>query len=184
MDYYLIVYILFSIVLIFSGVYYLFKLDKTIGAMLYGLGSIAVCVFYGIRWFDGDKLKKLGYAGSWPPHINMCPDYFTLYSDNGGTYCVDSVGFTGTKFSKPTDGTSITAIALGGSAVAPTLSQGMLIKGGESSRRIDLTTNAGLQIACQTCQALNIPWEGITDGKGYCSAKTIGGGGNLPACSS
>ena len=72
-------------------------LKKTIGAMLYLFGSIGLCVFYGLRWFNDGKAKTLGYSGPWPPVVNMCPDYFSLYTDktnNNRQSCVDYKGFS------------------------------------------------------------------------------------------
>lgn len=177
MDYYLIVYILFSIVLIFSGVYLFMKQNKTTALILYLLGSIAVCTFYGMRWFsNGSSLNSLGYTGQWPPasKINMCPDFFTLYTGSGGkTYCVDYVGFS----------TSSTPLAVFPTAPSPTLREVIPASGGNFTIATGASGNNAVAVSslstpalrCSFCQAAGVTWEGVYDGQN-CSTSVIGGG--------
>lgn len=99
MDYTFLFYIFLSVVVSAGGSYILFSTGRTIAAGLYLLGMIALETYFGTRWFTltGNKVST---SGSWPPSINVCPDYLSLYKDTDGTnYCVDTIGITNSSLS-------------------------------------------------------------------------------------
>ncbi len=80
MDFLFILYILFSLVSGLGGTYYLIQSERTLAGFLYFVGAALVLTFYGLRWFTGDSLKVTRYdSGSWPPFVNMCPDFLSVY---------------------------------------------------------------------------------------------------------
>lgn len=95
MDYWLIVYIVVSIVLGAGVSGFLYKRQQTVGAILCFILLILIFVFYGLRWFSGGNLKGSNQGGgAWPPIVNACPDFmasYTLKEANGTTkvYCYD-----------------------------------------------------------------------------------------------
>lgn len=163
MDYYLIAYILFSIVLITTPPFILSQQNKSIAAVLYAIGAIGVCVFYGLRWFNGDKAKSLGYDGQWPPanRINFCPDYFTMTegkdaNNNTIKVCVDNVGF-----SKPS------TLNKYNSDSTPTLvtydtSNNSFTYSGKNAIPLNIMTKK--EDKCRICQEIGVTWEGVYDG--------------------
>ena len=152
--------------LIFGGAYLMTSLQKTLGAVLYLLGSIGLCVFYGLRWFNDGTPKTLGYSGKWPPMVNMCPDYFSLYTDRSGDkYCVDYVGFS-SRIKKFTKGNEINAITFASNQ--PSFN---------SNTNAIPTKNVTTAQNCAICQAASLTWEGVYDGNS-CSTY-IGSPGSL-----
>jgi hypothetical protein len=91
MDFSLIAYILLCIVLGITLFRTLSNSGRFWGALIILVLSILIFVFYGMRWFAGDR-SKFRYNGPWPPVINMCPDYL-IYFKNGSTdTCIDMLG--------------------------------------------------------------------------------------------
>ena len=77
---------------------------KTYTAGAFALAAIGIFTYFGLRWFDGLRLKQSMMAGlpattSWPPQINACPDFLSLKKVGSGTtaqyYCVDTMGISG-----------------------------------------------------------------------------------------
>ena len=122
-------------------------------ATIFAIGSIIVFVYFGYRWFSKPALST-----TWPPSINMCPDYLTLVpsvknSANktvGG--CIDMLGVSkngGLTKSRPTSGlttSSPTVFPYTATGLTPT------------------TTAAQIQAICDKCNTMGITWEGIYDG--------------------
>jgi len=156
MDYSLILYALGATAIGLGGSYYLMTGGRLYSAIGFLLASIAVFVYFGLRWFEGMKLKSFLRGGvdtkmPWPPQVNFCPDFMSLRQIGVGTaaryYCVDTMGVTGlplfTKTSAlETTGNNINNILLVKDRTAATYAT---------------TLNAG--------RTLGITWEGIFDGR-------------------
>jgi hypothetical protein len=58
---------------------------------------LVLFILFGLQFFgtSGNYIQQT-VPMKWPPSINMCPDYLSLYKDTSGTttkyYCVDTVG--------------------------------------------------------------------------------------------
>jgi hypothetical protein len=96
MSYVFLFYIFLSFVVASGGAYVLSSGGRTLAAIVYLVGSIAVETFFGLRWFKADGTVTTA-AGPWPPSLNVCPDFLSLYSTVDGSgnkmsYCVDSLG--------------------------------------------------------------------------------------------
>jgi hypothetical protein len=92
MDYSFIAYIFLSIVVGLGTFTQLTKVDRYWAAILSLILFILIFVFYGMRWFRGTS-SAFTYTGSWPPVINMCPDYLVYYKNSPiGGACVDMLG--------------------------------------------------------------------------------------------
>ena len=98
MDFYLVVYILLSIITGVSLYAFLYNRGQNIGAMILFVLLIAVFAFFGLRWFEKGKLKGTvaDPSGNWPPIVNICPDFMATTkpgpsdtSNSGDTFCVD-----------------------------------------------------------------------------------------------
>jgi hypothetical protein len=99
-DYSLIVYILAALTIGGGGTYYILKSERMIAAAGFFLASIAVFIYFGLRWFDKFKLRQflsgtVDPTSSWPPVINYCPDFLSLVQKGTEYYCVDTTGVTG-----------------------------------------------------------------------------------------
>jgi hypothetical protein len=92
MDYSLIAYIFIAAVIILTTFSKLSNSGRYWAAILSLILFILIFVFYGLRWFRGDK-SVFTYTGQWPPIINMCPDYLVYYKTaNKRDTCVDLIG--------------------------------------------------------------------------------------------
>lgn len=99
-DYSLLVYCLGALLVGMGGSYYIMKTERIVAAGGFFLASLAIFIFYGLRWFDGFKLRpflsgKIDMNSPWPPVVNYCPDFLSLKKDSTGMYCVDTMGVTG-----------------------------------------------------------------------------------------
>lgn len=95
MDLLFLVYILLSAVLSAGGAFYFYSGGQGITAMLYLFGTIAALVYFGFRWFTAAGDLTSATATNWPPVINVCPDFLSLYKGPGATsayICVDTIG--------------------------------------------------------------------------------------------
>jgi hypothetical protein len=92
MDYWLIAYIVVSIIIGTGSSGFLYKRQQTVAAILTFILLLLIFIFYGLRWFSGGNLKgsKEGTV-AWPPIVNLCPDFMISYKDTAGNiYCYDA----------------------------------------------------------------------------------------------
>jgi len=156
MDFSLIVYALGATAIGLGGSYYLMTGGRMYSAVGFLLASIASFVYFGLRWFDGLKLKPFIAGGvdktmAWPPQVNYCPDFMSLKQEGVGVsakyYCVDTMGVTGLPVFTNTS---------------------ILEKSGNNINNIILTkdtTASTYATNLNSGRTLGITWEGIFDGK-------------------
>jgi len=96
MNFYLVTFIIVSILVGAGGTYKFFASHRMISAVIFLIGSIAIFIFYGIRWFGKAGTPFNSAPVHWPPYINMCPDYLTYFKRGSGTStvdtCIDRIG--------------------------------------------------------------------------------------------
>ena len=144
-------------------------------SILFAIGSILLFIFFGFRWFSSATTSK-----SWPPTINMCPDYLTFVpnvpgaSSASGGVCLDLLGVTksssGLKKSDPSYLASISPTDT--LKVFEFTSADVAAAQGKSST---------LQAICNRCQQTGLTWEGVYDGdvcQGLNRASLSQGGGS------
>ena len=77
-----------------GSVNFLYKRGQTMGAIGVLVLLILIFIFFGLRWFPGGKLNgSTTKAQSWPPIVNMCPDFMVSWTDkanNNKVYCYDA----------------------------------------------------------------------------------------------
>lgn len=154
-DYSLIVYALGATAIGLGGAYYLMTGGRLYSAIGFLLAAIACFVYFGLRWFDGMKLKGF-LSGSipkdtpWPPQINYCPDFMSLKQTGTGAgaqyYCVDTMGVTALPVF-----TATSAIETSGTI------NNILLTKDKTAASYATSLNAG--------NTLGITWEGVFDGK-------------------
>jgi len=152
-NWYMIAYILASIVGLVYGTNKIYSMDQVRG-VVFAIGALIVLVYFGLRWF-GSKIPK---SKNWPPVINMCPDYLTYVPDlsGSGPGCVDMLGVasssSGIVTSLPSDISKLT--------VANTTK----VFKYTSADIAKASTASDLQTICDYCKAMGVTWEGIYDG--------------------
>jgi len=89
------IFFIFAAFIVIPGTFFSLALfNKYLSASIATIGMLVLFILFGIQFF--------GYTGNyiqqtvpmkWPPSINICPDYLSLYkSTTGQHYCVDTVG--------------------------------------------------------------------------------------------
>jgi len=154
MDFVFILYILFSVVIGLGGTYYMVQSERTLGAFLYFVGSILILTFYGLRWFSGDALKVTRYENSksWPPIVNTCPDFLSVYertipgSSKKEKICVDLIGVAEGGIQKLIDPANVT-------------NDNYVFK-----LYMDKKGPDRMKALCQECRLKKVTWEGVYDG--------------------
>lgn len=154
----LILYVIFSIAITAVGFANLY-LGGIGRAVIWAIGAVIVCVFFGMRWFG----NTAGDVTTWPPTLNMCPDYLTFVptitgstSSTGGG-CVDLLG--------------VSTVSAG--LIKVKQSDINTIQGNDTQRLFEYTaadfptnpTAANVQVACDRCTTAGVTWEGIWDGR-------------------
>ncbi len=150
MDFSFLVYIFLAFVIASGGAYALSSTGRTIAAIIFFVGIIAIEAYFGTRWFQGDKERKPAAADikTWPPVINSCPDFLSLTTVGGVKYCVDTIG------------------------LAPAGGIAKWSEGATFAERPDyffqlFTDKKGeerVKSICAECQAKKVTWEGVWDG--------------------
>jgi len=147
-------YVLLSITFVFQGMNKLNPMGTTRSA-LFAVGSVLILLFFGQRWFSNSAKK----ATTWPPTINMCPDYLTYVPNvsgsisNSGGGCVDLLGVS-TKASFTVTQASAIATGLtyapGSNTIFPYTS--------------DDVNTTNVEEICNACKTNGLTWEGVYDG--------------------
>ena len=85
-------YVFGSAVVIAGGAYYFYKyMNQSITAGIFFVGILVITIVFGLRWFPASGATVLP-TGKWPPVVNYCPDFLTLYVVGGKQVCIDTVG--------------------------------------------------------------------------------------------
>jgi hypothetical protein len=146
MDLKFIFFIFLCIVTTTGGAFYYYSASQPITAALFFFGFIAFSVVFGLRWFTASGQVVGAATGGWPPVINYCPDFLTLYEVNGKQVCIDTIGVARQNgISKWTDPNQT--------------SENYLF-----NLSLDKTGDARVKALCDECVSKKITWEGVHDG--------------------
>ena len=91
MNYSFIAFIFVCLIVWLTAVVKLSQMPRPVTSIFVAVMFLLIFLFYGRRWFYGPSLAN-NPNGSWPPVINMCPDYLVHYVRGGRDTCVDLVG--------------------------------------------------------------------------------------------
>jgi len=139
-------YILITIVSILGSFFFNYKKGNVIQATLLSIGFLLISILFGLRWFSssGEILSNAPLT-TWPPSINSCPDYLTLYKMPGGYVCVDAVGVSNGGMSQWTD---------------PTQTDDKYV----FNLFTNLNSTERIKALCDQAAAKKVTWEGVYDG--------------------
>lgn len=151
----LILFVLVSAGILLGGITKFYGMGFTTGAILFAIGAGYFILMYGIRWFGSDQSVFSAPPGSWPPTVNMCPDFLTYYerTDANGKKmktCIDRIGVSrnGALSVFPSSGPAPVDdkfyFVLDSSNADPTVSRNAM---------------------CQKAITMGLTWEGITNGE-------------------
>jgi hypothetical protein len=146
---YLILYGLASTVALVYGTKAVYATGELRGG-IFAVGTFLVLAYFGIRWFS----TKNKMPSTWPPVINMCPDYLTYVAALPG--CVDMSGVTtsssGLVKTNPSD---VATLQLSNTQKVFEFTSAD-VKAAQSVK--------DLQKICDRCQTAGLTWEGVYDG--------------------
>lgn len=93
------IFYLFATFISVPGTFFLLSIfNKPIAGSIAAFGMLIIFVLFGFQFFNLDgSIKDQNVATvNWPPSINYCPDYLTLFKNGTGTaatlVCIDTVG--------------------------------------------------------------------------------------------
>ena len=148
-------YIIVCIAIVGGGASMLYQSGMA-RAVIYAIGSLLTVIFYGYRWFGGQK----GASNVWPPTMNTCPDFLTYIPNLPGDKkpgCVDLLGVS-------TNG--VLQLTL------PSQVQTGPLASTETGRVVPFTSDtfkaasdiSVVKAMCHFCAQKGITWEGVWDG--------------------
>ena len=88
------IFYLFSAFIIIPGTFFFLTVqNRLVAAVIASAGLLVLFVLFGIQYFtlSGEYITTPTKM-SWPPSINMCPDFLSLYIVGTTPYCVDTAG--------------------------------------------------------------------------------------------
>ncbi len=145
MDFKFLLYMFGVAVLITGGAYYFFSDGQMITAAMYFSGALVAAIYFGFRWFTASGDTTDAYKGKWPPTINYCPDFLTLYTVDSKQVCIDPIGITSGGIKKWTDPTQTSSDYL-------------------FDLHLDKSGNLRIKALCDECSSKRVTWEGVFDG--------------------
>jgi len=166
----LIIYIVSAIAVIAGGTVTAFNSGKTLAAVLFFMGALAIFVTFGLKWFSpGSVFAKTPVP--WPPTINTCPDYLVYYGRNRGdgtkeNTCIDIIGVSkngGLKVFPKEALNDITKVPADNNYYF-------------SLKTDSIASDAKNQELCTRAITAGLTWEGITNGESC----TSGGNSTAP----
>ena len=152
-----VLYVLIALVVTVGGTQQLYSTG--VGrAVIFAIGAVLTFYFFDQRWFGSQQ----SIPATWPPTVNMCPDYLTFIpkiagskSASGGG-CVDLLGVT----------------SKDAGLVRTKKSELLTITPADSNRLFEYTADDvkaaknidDLQKICSRCNITGLTWEGVFDG--------------------
>jgi hypothetical protein len=145
MNFYLILYIVVSIMFITGSFYLNYSNGKSIQAVILGIGFLLLSVVFGLRWFSNLFSAENTPITSWPPALNICPDYLVLSKVNGVPVCLDNIGVSqhGMEIWRSPDQTDEKYLF---------------------NLFLDKMGSARVSALCNECKTKGVTWEGVWDG--------------------
>jgi len=170
----LVIYVVSAISVIAGGTLTAFNSGKTLTAVLFFMGALAIFVIFGLKWFSpGSVFAKTPV--SWPPTINTCPDYLVHYvrtkDGKPENTCIDLIGIS----KKGNGGLNIfPKDALNGISLPPSNDSYYFSLKTDSSDSIDKNKQL-----CTRAIAAGLTWEGITNGESCVIDNSVGPDGTV-----
>ena len=160
------IFYLFASFIIIPGTFFLLVLfNKPTAGVIAAIGMLILFILFGIQFFNENGTYKQEVSTSyksWPPVINYCPDYLSLYKNGSELICVDTVGVSkdsGIQLFNP----NTTTVTTEGQSFHLYLTADSI-----NAYKTD-TNNAGKpfdrkSILIEQCKNKKLTWEGVFDG--------------------
>jgi len=160
------IFYLFAAFIIIPGTFFaLSSQRKMVAGIIASVGMLVLFVLFGIQYFtvDGSYVTSPNKM-TWPPSINLCPDFLSLYIVGTKPYCVDTAGVSTRPdaLAKFNPSNPITGNAAAG-----------------NNHLFNLFTESTLSAEQRAtaikgeCQAKGVTWEGVYDGLSLYTSNNI-----------
>ena len=152
------IFYLFTAFIVIPGTYFLLSTQRMyVAGIIASIGLIILFILFGIQLYTVEG----NYATSpeklkWPPSINTCPDFLSLYKVNGTYSCVDTAGVS-TNGGLP----KFVPVSEDGTSQTPRAEQlfNLFLSDNDENRKKNIKTE---------CINKGVSWEGVYDGiNGY-----------------
>lgn len=162
------IFYLFAAFILIPGIFFLCTIfNKPLAGIIAAVGMLILFVLFGIQFFntDGTYKKEESSAKRWPPVINYCPDYLSLFKNGTEYVCVDTVGVASNN--------SGNAIQLFNPNTMTTPTSGMIFKLYLDDASINAYKNDAANtgkpsdrksILVEQMKEKKLTWEGVFDG--------------------
>jgi len=163
-NWYMILYVIASAFFLVYGTSNVYSTGQIRG-IIFGIGAGLVLVYFGLKWFGTVQVKNK----SWPPVINMCPDYLTYIPDikssaSSTTTVPGCVDFLGVTTSTNAASAFIKVEPIQSSINALNASMTTKVFKYTSLHIKNANSASDLQPICDACQNAGLTWEGVYDG--------------------
>ena len=148
-NYPLLAYVLAVIIMMMTTFTSLYSSERVVAAVASFVLFILIFTFFGLRWFQYGLNSTGTYTGNYPPVINTCPDYLSVYKNGNQTVCIDTAGVALT--------TSTLRTVTRGSVPGPNNFFTAIYNSDSTSNQMN-----DMAAAANTA---GLSWEGITDNK-------------------
>jgi hypothetical protein len=149
-----------------GAVSFLYNRNQSIGAMITLVLLILVFVLFGLRWFPGGNLNgSQPKTGSWPPIVNMCPDFMVSWKDpsNSKIYCYDAANIYNLKVTTDSNFVSKTINNVGGQSAILLHDPAGSTVATKNPLQEKLKNNSGTIVGNMATSIIR--WEGVWDGR-------------------
>lgn len=146
------IFYIFAAFIFVPGTYLLLSVfKKSLAGAIAAIGMLIFFILFGIQFYNFDgTYKKVTTVPSWPPSINQCPDFLTLFLMPDGKYvCIDTVGVA-PQLSGPNANAIVQFVPTDSSSVPG------------DNQIFSLSTD--MPTVIKQCKDKNVTWEGIYDG--------------------
>ena len=152
------IFYLFSAFIVIPGTYFLLSMQRMyVAGIIASIGLLILFILFGIQLYtvEGNYVTA-PTSMTWPPSINTCPDFLSLYKINGTYSCVDTAGVStngGLPKFVPVNETGISQ--------TPTAAHlfNLFLSNNDADRKNSIKTE---------CINKGVTWEGVYDGiNGY-----------------
>jgi hypothetical protein len=152
------IFYLFTAFIVIPGTYFLLSIQKMyVAGIIASIGLLILFILFGIQLYTVEgKYTTSSTNMTWPPSINTCPDFLSLYKINGSYSCVDTAGISTNRTLQkfvPVDSTGTTR--------TPSSEQlfNLFLSDTDANRKNSIKTE---------CINKGVTWEGVYDGiNGY-----------------
>lgn len=139
------IYVFVALIAIIGPAAYFQSIGEDFVAGICLVQFVIASFYFGTRWFPpANSVTKS--TDTWPPVMNYCPDFLSLYTINGKQVCIDTIGVAQT----------------GG--ISQWTDPAQTDEKYQFNLYLDSSAQERTQKLCQQAKLKRVTWEGVWDG--------------------